>query len=143
MKRRCYDPNFGGFEHYGAKGITVDSRWNDSFQSFLDDLGERPSPIHSLDRFPNKTGNYEPGNVRWATPTEQNNNKITNRVLSFRGEQKTVSQWANGLGISDKALRDRIKRGWSLEEALTTKLNQHPKVWPRRSVKSVTWPIQD
>ena len=142
MKRRCYDQNFAGYSRYGARGITVHPTWIDSFQKFLNDVGERPTKDHSLDRFPNKNGNYEPGNVRWATAKEQSNNKTTNRLLSFRGEERTVSQWADGLGISDKALRDRIKRGWSLEEALSTKLNQHPKVWPRRIVKSASWPIQ-
>jgi hypothetical protein len=56
---------------YGADGIIVCGHWNNSFQNFLDDMGRAPSPKHSLDRFPDQRGNYEPGNVRWATDLQQ------------------------------------------------------------------------
>lgn len=56
-------------------GITVCERWRDSFENFLADMGERPSKAHSIDRFPNRDGNYEPGNCRWATAIEQSRNR--------------------------------------------------------------------
>lgn len=70
MKARCYNPNWAAFHHYGGRGITVCDEWRDSFEAFAQDVGERPSPRHSLDRI-NVNGNYEPGNVRWATWSQQ------------------------------------------------------------------------
>lgn len=72
MKRRCFNPKDKAWKHYGGRGITVCDRWRDSFESFLADMGE-PPPGLSLDRRENN-GNYEPGNCRWATQSEQVNN---------------------------------------------------------------------
>lgn len=72
MRQRCTNPNVNNYHRYGGRGITVCTRWQD-FAAFLSDVGERPSPQHSLDRIQND-GNYEPGNVRWATRVEQARN---------------------------------------------------------------------
>ncbi len=122
MKARCYQPKFHAYHRYGGRGITVCDRWLRSFGAFLTDVGPRPSQSHSLDRFPNKDGNYEPGNVRWATPEEQQRNRGDNFCVTFRGETKSISEWADRLGFSNsKILSKRIKlRGWSVDRALTT-----------------------
>lgn len=73
MRRRCRDKNDGSYHNYGGRGIRVCERWN-SFETFLADVGPRPSRAHSLDRYPNNNGNYEPGNVRWATNEQQRAN---------------------------------------------------------------------
>jgi hypothetical protein len=73
MKKRCFDPNTPGFRYYGGRGITVCDRWRDSFETFLEDMGERPEGM-SIDRIENDLG-YSPGNCRWATATEQNINR--------------------------------------------------------------------
>lgn len=70
MKARCFNKNSSSYPDYGARGITVCTRWRDSFENFLEDMGERPAG-KTLDRYPNQLGNYEPGNCRWATPKEQ------------------------------------------------------------------------
>ena len=73
MKSRCRYPRTWNYKHYGGRGIKVCDRWANSFENFLADMGERPQG-KTLDRFPDPDGNYEPGNCRWATATEQNNN---------------------------------------------------------------------
>lgn len=74
MKTRCYNPKFRQFENYGGRGITVCDRWRNSFENFFVDMGERPTPKHSVDRI-NVNGNYEPSNCRWASKREQALNK--------------------------------------------------------------------
>lgn len=71
-KERCNNPGHINFHLYGGRGIKF---LFDSFEAFYAELGPKPTPQHSIDRFPNKNGNYEPGNVRWATPKEQANNR--------------------------------------------------------------------
>jgi len=74
MITRCTNPNFKDWKYYGGRGITVCEEWRNSFAAFLRDMGPKPKGT-SVDRFPNNTGNYEPGNCRWATPFEQQHNK--------------------------------------------------------------------
>lgn len=74
MKSRCLTPSAGNYSRYGAKGVRVCDEWQRSFEAFADHVGEPPTPKHTLDR-KNPFGNYEPGNVRWATPKEQANNR--------------------------------------------------------------------
>jgi len=74
MRQRCYDFNCKDYPRYGAKGVRVFEDWFESFESFLEYMGPCPEGM-SLDRYPNKEGNYEPGNVRWATHSQQNHNR--------------------------------------------------------------------
>lgn len=74
MRQRCNDQNHKDYHRYGGRGIVVCERWND-YQNFAADMGERPSINHSIDRYPDCDGNYEPGNVRWATAKQQRNNR--------------------------------------------------------------------
>lgn len=74
MIQRCANPNAHAYDRYGGRGIKVCARWLDSFEAFRADMGERPKG-RTLDRFPDPDGNYEPGNCRWATWSEQQKNK--------------------------------------------------------------------
>ncbi len=121
MMTRCYwsKPGDHNYALYRGAGVLVTERWHD-FTAFLADMGEKPSPKHSLDRYPNPSGNYEPANCRWATSKEQANNWGTrNRRLTFRGETLLLSEWAQRLGMARESLRYRIDSGWPIERALT------------------------
>ncbi|MET8113722.1 hypothetical protein [Streptomyces prasinus] len=74
MIKRCENPNNHAYARYGGRGISVHPEWRANFGAFLRDVGRRPSPDLSLDRIDND-GNYEPGNVRWATAKQQANNR--------------------------------------------------------------------
>lgn len=116
MKARCGDVNHPAFHRYGGRGISVCERWL-VFENFLEDMGERPAGA-TLERKQNNLG-YSKENCRWATRKEQARNTCSNRYLSFNGERLTVGDWAVKLGFSKNTINERIKRGWSLERALS------------------------
>lgn len=125
MQRRCYDSRRDDFHLYGGRGVTVCDRWRESFAAFLADMGPRPGPGYSLDRYPNNNGNYEPGNCRWATIVQQNNNKRNQRpprtfLTGPDGTVLSLIEWARRLGCPPHIIRRRIKKlGWSEDRAVT------------------------
>jgi hypothetical protein len=120
MIQRCYTKTDARYRLYGAKGVAVCERWRESFETFLEDMGERPTDKHSLDRFPDPFGNYEPGNCRWATTTQQNRNKRTTRWITCRGETLCLADWAERTGVPVTTILGRLTRGWEVETALYT-----------------------
>jgi hypothetical protein len=117
IKQRCYDLACAGYTSYGGRGITVCDAWRNSFIKFLADVGPRPGPSYQLDRIDNN-GNYEPGNVRWATPSEQQNNTRNNRHITLGRRTQTLVQWSRELKIPETTIAARLNRGWTVEEAL-------------------------
>lgn len=118
MKDRCLNAKNRQYKDYGGRGITVFGPWRDSFESFLADVGPRPSARFTIERIDNNK-NYEPGNVRWATRLEQNRNKRNTRKVFFKGEQVPLMTLAERFGLPPHTLRDRLDAGWDLERALS------------------------
>ena len=116
MRRRCRND-----ERYA--NITHCEAWSD-YLTFLADVGECPSEKHTLDRYPNKEGNYEPGNVRWATPLQQSRNRTNQVELTYNGRTQCMAAWANELGIHLTTLYARVER-WGIEKALTTPKDEY------------------
>lgn len=120
MIQRCTNPKAKMFKNYGGRGITVCPQWRDSFETFLSDMGFKPSKNHSIERKDND-GNYCPENCRWATDPEQARNKRSNVWITFRDETRTLQDWSNITGINRYTLHGRLfKWHWTIEEALTT-----------------------
>lgn len=121
MLQRCYNPkNVPVYKHYGGAGVRVCREWKNNFQQFLSDMGPRPSPKHSIDRYPNPHGNYEPTNCRWATAREQALNKRATAKVFWEGRMMTVNEFAAKIGVRPPMIRRRLKAGWTVEDALTT-----------------------
>lgn len=123
MLSRCRSETNPDWDNYGGRGITVCDRWLE-FENFLEDMRPKPSPKHSIDRI-NNNGNYEPINCRWATRVEQDNNKRTNRMLTYNGETMCLTAWARRIGMNPVSLHSRIAKGMSVEEAVTTPVRRH------------------
>lgn len=116
MKERCYNKNHESFSRYGGRGITVCERWLDPALFILDN-DALALPDRTLDR-KNNDGNYEPNNCHWVDRATQSRNRSNNRIVEFKGQRMTVSEWANKLGIRRNALDNRLAK-WPLELALT------------------------
>lgn len=119
MNQRCYEPSLDAYPWYGGKGITVCDRWRNSFETFLSDMGVKPSPRHTIDRI-DVTGHYEPSNCRWTDAKSQAINRTSTRWVSFGNSTRNMSEWAKLVGLSTAAIRYRLRHGWSLEDALFT-----------------------
>lgn len=131
MMKRCYSKNDTGYEYWGGRGITVHPDWHDfsKFSEALTALGRRPERA-TLDRIRNE-GNYEPGNIRWLSISDQQRNKRNNVNITFNGETLCMEQWAARLGIRGSALSYRLKNGWPLEKALSQK-SKHPSHYDKK-----------
>lgn len=117
MKDRCLNPNNDRYYDYGGRGITLCDKWL-SFDGFYEDMKEGYDDLLTIDRIENDKG-YSLDNCKWSTNEEQSNNKRTNLKLTFNGETKTAKEFCQIFNINEDTLRSRLKRGWSLERALT------------------------
>jgi hypothetical protein len=121
MLARCYDPNNHKYKNYGARGIRVCDRWL-CRRLFLEDMGERPEGM-TLNRI-NNDGPYSPENCEWATQRQQNQNRTNNRLITFDGKTQFLTEWARHYGLNRTTLRKRLDKGWPVEAAITTPLNE-------------------
>jgi hypothetical protein len=115
-KGRCYNVNDPKYPLYGGRGIRMCEEWRDDFNAFFRDMGPRPKGT-TLDRI-NVDGHYEPGNCRWATPSEQAQNRRLTLYVDWEGRKLPLVEFARDKGLSYKALHRRLRDGQSLEEAI-------------------------
>lgn len=114
MINRCERHEDKSYPRYGGRGISVCERWH-SFENFAVDMGPRPSPAHQVERRENN-GNYEPSNCKWATPTENQRNKRSNRVIDTPDGPMLLIEASERFGIGVSTIRWRINAGWSVAE---------------------------
>lgn len=118
MMRRCYVKADEAYRNYGGRGIRVCKRWHDPAK-FIQDIGEKPTKAHSLDRKDNNKG-YSPSNWRWATRSQQTQNTRVSRFVTYKGKRLLLKEWAQLYGINEGTLRTRIDElQWPLEKAFT------------------------
>lgn len=120
MKQRCGNPNNQAYHNYGGRGITYPKAW-ESFEGFKADMGNGYKAGLTLDRI-NVNGNYCIENCRWITQKEQTNNMRKNVFIKFQGQNKTLSQWADYLGLRLVVIKSRYYRGMSLNQVFQKQL---------------------
>lgn len=120
MRKRCNNPNSSNYKNYGGRGITICDEWQNNFMSFYTwSMNNGYSDNLSIDRI-NVSGNYEPSNCRWVDRKTQNSNTRQNHFITYNGKTLTITQWGKEYNIDPHLLRYRLKKGWSIEKALTT-----------------------
>lgn len=115
IKQRCYNPNDISYKYYGARGIKMSDEWFNSSKTFLNDMGSKPTPKHSIDRI-DCNGDYCKENCRWATREEQNNNRRNTIYITFDSETKLAVEWSKIFGIKYHVFMNRLKDGFTMDE---------------------------
>ena len=126
MKQRCSNSARANYARYGGVGVSVCERWLNDFEAFYSDMGNRPSPKHSIDRI-DPSGDYEPSNCRWADIYEQANNKTNVHTVTVNGEKKPRGIAIRDSGLPYATVVRRLNLGWSSQEALTTPVGARRK----------------
>lgn len=128
MKSRCFHTNDKDYKNYGGRGIAVCEEWSNSFEKFYEwSISNGYNDYLTIDRI-DVNGNYEPNNCRWTTIKHQNNNRRNNKMITYKGETHTLSQWCEKLNLSYDAIEKRLtKYGYSIERAFTQPVRPHKK----------------
>lgn len=123
MKSRCFNEKNPAYHNYGGRGIKVCEEWlnENGFNNFINDMKERPSSKHSIDRLDNN-GNYSKNNCTWATAKEQSLNRRQNRLITYNNITLPLCLMSDNYGLKSSVVSKRLKRGWSIEKSLTTPL---------------------
>lgn len=144
IKARCYNKNNPAYKYYGGRGICICEKWKDDFKAFYDwsmNNGYKEETrksnnynILTIDRI-DTNGNYCPENCRFVTAKEQSRNVRTNTLITYNNESRCLSEWAEIFGIDSELLRERLKRNWSFEKAISTP----PEMYKNRSEKLIEY----
>lgn len=118
IKKRCLDPKCRAYPAYGGRGIQLCDRWR-VYENFLADMGRRPGPEYSIERRDNN-GPYDPNNCYWATRTQQSRNRRDNKLLKYKGQTYVQAELVEKFGLIRERFAARLKRGWTVEEAVDT-----------------------
>lgn len=109
MKDRCFNENSQAYSLYGKRGIKIQKSWLDDYFNFVNDMGERPSKEHSLDRIDNN-GNYTKENCRWTTRKEQCRNRNSNKEFEYKGDKKCIAEWAEMLNVKYDTFYEYLRK---------------------------------
>lgn len=122
MINRCYNKNAPAYNYYGARGIFVCDEWRKDFPTFLKwSLENGYNENLTIDRYPNMIGGYSPENCRWATVKQQQNNKTTNRMVTYKGESMTLTELCDKYNKNYHRVGTRISQlGWNIDKAMET-----------------------
>ncbi len=116
MKNRCYNTKLKQYKDYGGRGIAVCDEWKDDFTNFYNwSMSHGYDDALSIDRIDNN-GNYEPNNCRWITQKQQARNKRNNNYITYKGVTKTISEWADYLGVNPNSFKNRVTRKWDIDK---------------------------
>lgn len=118
------NPGNKDYRYYGGRGIEICDRWND-FWNFVADMGYKPDG-YTLDRIEGDKG-YSPENCRWATRKEQTINRSQTIRISYNGTEQTILEWSEELGLSEKTIYFRFRRGWDTDDILTKPQRKYSK----------------
>lgn len=126
MKDRCLNPKSKYWSKYGERGIGICKDWR-KFENFYEwAIKNGYKEDLTIDRI-NNDGDYEPSNCRWATYKEQENNRSNNRILEYKNQSHTISEWSEIVGIKQRIISQRLIHGWTVERALTQKPRRRNK----------------
>jgi len=117
IMRRCYDPLDQAYCNYGGRGISVYEPWHDLVKFYEDVMKLGWQHGLEIDRYPNNDGNYEPSNVRFVSCEDNNNNRRTSHFVEYENKILTLSQWGREKGIPGWLISQRLRRGFSIEDA--------------------------
>jgi len=121
IRQRCHNPRYARYSDYGGRGIFVCERWRRSFQTFLADVGAKPAGGFTIERVDNN-GPYSPDNCRWISYHDQTRNRRSNVFLTHNGITLCLNDWAERIGMGRMTLTQRLRRGWSVADALSTEV---------------------
>ncbi len=131
MRYRCNNTNSPVYPLYGGRGIFICDRWQESFSNFLEDMGQGDKKS-TLERIDNNKG-YNKENCIWATWKEQGNNRRSNRVLTINNEKKTISEWAELVGLPKTTISGRLRKGFSERDAVFLTLKETKEMKDKKS----------
>ena len=141
MKSRCYNKNHIAYHRYGGRGIKICDDWKDDFTKFYSwAIDNGYTDALSIDRVDND-GNYCPENCRWVAlqSDAQQLGRKGSRYISFNGETKQLCEWAKQYGIKPTTLRERLRRGWTMQEALSTSATNRKQLHPNQPKHRAHW----